>query len=110
MRHFLTANCSDRWCERLYELSVEKARQLITHKVARHRQAVWIQEFLVCQVLKGDVEIKDRHLLDADPRKTSRQGVSCCLNHCVIPYKCALLDRCNVLMVHGTHWILSNKS
>ena len=65
MRHFLTVNCSDRWCERVYKFSVEKARQHITHKVARHRQAVWTQEFLVCLVLEGDVEIKDGHLLDA---------------------------------------------
>ena len=62
---FLTVNCSDRWHERVYELSVEKARQHITHKVVRHRQAVWTQEFLVHQVLEGDVEIKDGHLLDA---------------------------------------------
>ena len=63
----MTVNCSDRWCERVYELSVEKAKQHITHKVVRHRQAVWTQEFLICQlqVLEGDVEIKDGHLLDA---------------------------------------------
>ena len=61
----MTVNCSDRWHARVYELSVEKARQHLTHKVARHRQAVWTQEFLVCQVLEGDVEIKDGHLLDA---------------------------------------------
>ena len=61
----MTVNCSDRWCERVYEFSVEEARQHITHKVARHRKAVWTQEFLVCQVLEGDVEIKDGHLLDA---------------------------------------------
>ena len=52
-------------CERMHELSVEKARQHITHKVARHRQAVWTQEFLVSQVLEGNIEITDEHLLDA---------------------------------------------
>ena len=60
----MTVNCSDRWCEHVYELSVEEVKQHITRKVVRHRQAVWTQEFSVCQVLENDAEIKDGHLLD----------------------------------------------